>query len=289
MVYPALADTERQQGNMKTRKCTGIRSFLLLMTAMFFPGCNIQDSYLYYPSSSAPSEELLKAEQIKPWPSSTIDYRGFVLMHEMKKPSGTVVVFHGNGGTATDRVFYMKALSAFGYRVILAEYPLYGGREGTLGENSFVADAAETVRLAFKQFGEPLFFLGESLGCGVVAAVVGKTPVKVAGIILITPWDTLASVAQSKFPLFPVRLFLTDKYDSISNLKAFKGRIVVVGAERDEVLPIKHADRLYHSLSGVEKRMWVIKGAGHNDWPMYAGASLWKEITDFVRGKDNPI
>jgi hypothetical protein len=29
--------------------------------------------------------------------------------------------------------------------------------------------------------------------------------------------------------------------------------------------------------------MWVIKGAGHNDWPFFAGENLWREMTDFVR------
>jgi pimeloyl-ACP methyl ester carboxylesterase len=172
-----------------------------------------------------------------------------------------------------------------GYRVILSEYPAYGGRKGTLGEKAFVADGVETVRLAFEQFGGPVFLLGESLGCGVAASVAAQMPVKIAGIILITPWDTLLSVAQSKFSFLPVRPLLTDKYDSIDNLKSFKGRIALVGAERDEIIPIKHAKRLYDSLSAAEKRMWIVKGAGHNDWPMYEQASLWNEITTFMEGK----
>jgi pimeloyl-ACP methyl ester carboxylesterase len=152
-----------------------------------------------------------------------------------------------------------------------------------VGEKWFVADGLETVRLAFEQYGAPLYLLGESLGCGVAAAVANKTSVKIAGIILITPWDTLAAVAKSLFPYLPVQFLLTDKYDSINNLKDFAGKIAVIGAERDEVLPIKHAHNLYNSLAGGKSRMWIIKGAGHNDWPMYADAFLWKEMTDFVQ------
>lgn len=263
-----------------------VRSFLLIAAAMIFSGCNIQNSFLYFPSSSAPSVASLKAEHIKPWPPSAADYRGLVASSEVRRPIGTIIVFHGNGGTAADRVFYVRALSALGYRAVLAEYPRYGGRKGELGEKAFVADANETVRLAFEQFGEPLFLLGESLGCGVAAAVAREASVKVDGIILITPWDTLASVAQSKFPFLPVRLLLTDTYDSIGNLKAFKGRIAVVGAERDKIIPIKHANDLYNSLSSATKRMWTIKQAGHNDWPMHTDTLWWKEITDFASGHD---
>ena len=263
-----------------------LKAFLLMIAAQILSACNIQYRLLYYPSSSAPSEESLKADNIKHWQSSTTDYRGFIATNEVGYPNGTLIVFHGNGGIAADRAFYVKALGPLGYRVILAEYPRYGGRMGELGEKSFVNDASETVRLAFVKYGEPLFVLGESLGCGVAAAIAKETSVKVDGIVLITPWDTFASVAQSKFPILPVRIFLKDKYDSINNLSSFKGRIAVVGAERDEVIPIGHAKNLYNSLSGTAKRMWTIQGAGHNDWSMSTNTSWWKEIMDFVGGNN---
>jgi pimeloyl-ACP methyl ester carboxylesterase len=260
--------------------------FFLAVTAMIFSGCNIQNNFLYFPDSTAPSEETLKAANIKPWPSSLKAYRGFVSVNGTRLVNGTVIIFHGNGGAAADRAFYVKVLGDMGYRVILAEYPMYGGRKGELGEKSFVNDANETTQRAFDQFGGPLFLLGESLGCGVVAAVAHETSVNIDGVILITPWDTLASIAHAKFPFLPVQLILTDKYDNIGNLESFKGRIVVVGTERDEVIPIKHANALYASLSSSTKRMWVIREAGHNNWPLYTNRSWWKEVMDFVSGND---
>ena len=259
-----------------------LKSFLLMATAGILSGCNIQYRLLYYPSPSALSEESLKADHLRPWQSSKTDYRGLIATNEGGQTKGTVIVFHGNGGTAADRAFYVKALGPLGYRVILAEYPRYGGRKGELGERAFVNDASETVHRAFGEFGEPLFLLGESLGCGVAAAVAKETSVKINGIVLITPWDTLASVAQSKFPFLPVRFFLKDKYDNLNNLTSFNGRIAVVGAGQDEVIPIDHAKTLYHSLPGTGKRMWIIQGAGHNDWPLSTNPLWWKEIMDFV-------
>jgi len=124
------------------------------------------------------------------------------------------------------------------------------------------------------------------MGCGVAAGVAKNRSLKIDGIILVTPWDSLLSVAKSKFPLFPVRLFMKDKYDNIENLKCFQGRIAVVGAERDEIIPIRHAHELYQSLPG-NKKMWVIKGAGHNDWLLFVDATKWREFMDFVRENDN--
>jgi uncharacterized protein len=256
--------------------------FLLMFTAMIFSGCNIQNKFLYFPNSTAASDKILKDANIKPWPSSPEEYRGFVCTDKTSIVNGKVIVFHGNAGTAADRAFYVKMLGDLGYRVILAEYPQYGGRKGKLGEESFVIDALETTQRVFEQFGGPLFLLGESLGCEVAAAVAHKISVKTDGVILITPWDTLASIAHSKFPFLPVTLFITDRYDNIGNLQPFKGRIVIVGAEHDEVVPIKHANGLYSSLSNSAKRMWLIKGAGHNNWLLYTDQTWWKEIMDYV-------
>ncbi len=242
----------------------------------------MQNRFLYFPSSDWPSARMLEYENMKLWQATAADYQGLIAGKEAPAPNGTIVLFHGNGGTALDRGFYLKPLKELGFRVILAEYPQYGGRPGKVGEKPFVAAGLETVRLAYEQYGEPLYLLGESLGCGVAAAIAKQTTVPVSGIILITPWDTLASVAKSLFPFLPVKLVLTDKYDSIENLQSFKKKISVVGAERDEILPIRHAINLYDALPAGKKRMWIIQGAGHNDWPFQMDASLFKEITDFV-------
>jgi pimeloyl-ACP methyl ester carboxylesterase len=258
-----------------------------LFSVMFFGGCNMQNRFLYFPEPQWPTERMLAYENMKLWQATATDYQGLISASDAPAPNGTIVLFHGNGGTALDRGFYLEPLMKLGFRVILAEYPKYGGRPGKVGEKPFVAAGLETVRLAHEQYKEPLYLVGESLGCGVVAAVAKQTSVPIAGIILITPWDTLASVAKSLFPFLPVKLVLTDKYDSIENLKSFKNKISVIGAERDEILPIKHAINLYKALPEDRKRMWIIKGAGHNDWPMHADASLFKEITDFVKVDKN--
>jgi pimeloyl-ACP methyl ester carboxylesterase len=248
---------------------------------MAFSVFDLQYKLLYYPNASVPSKEALSTSDLLFWPSESRDYRGFVSDSDRSAHKGTVVIFHGNAGTAADRTYYVKALRPLGYRVLLAEYPGYGARNGKLGELSFVNDARETLKLTFKQYGTPIYLIGESLGCGVVAAVAKDASVPIDGIVLITPWDSLLSVAKEKFPLFPVRWLMKDKYDSIGNLNNFQGEIAVVGAERDEIIPIKHADELYRSLSG-KKRRWEINGSGHNDWPMSVDGRWWHEVMGFV-------
>ncbi len=257
---------------------------ILIILILILSGRNLQRNMLYYPSTHLPSQASLSAYNMQFWPSDSNNYRGFISTVQANKSKGTIVVFHGNAGTAADRIYYVKALTYLGYRVILAEYPGYGARKGELGEESFVHDAKETLQLVSEKYGGPIFLLGESLGCGVAAAIAKESPTKIDGIILITPWDTLLSVSHEKFPWLPVWLFMRDKYDTIGNLKAYPGRSAIIAAERDEVIPIQHAQALFRSLSGSHK-MYTIKGAGHNDWPGMVDLEWWREITDFVQGR----
>jgi len=258
---------------------------IVIATIFYLGNCDFQNYLLYYPSKQKPFQNSLAAFRIEFWGCHLDDYRGYISTIPIPNPRGTIIVFHGNAGSAFDRIYYLQALAPLGYRVILAEYPGYGGREGELGETGFVSDAKETVRLAFEQYGKRIYLLGESLGCGVAAAAAKNLSVQIDGIILITPWDSLLSIAKEKFPWLPVRLLLKDKYDSIENLKAFQGKIAVIGAEYDEVIPINHAYALHQALPSY-KRMWVIKHAGHNNWHNFVDSSWWQSVINFIEERN---
>ena len=264
---------------MKAGHLTSIVALAALLAAA---GCGLQKNMLYYPDKYVPSSTQLAAEGLGFWPSGPEGYRGFAGSAGGPVSEGTVVVFHGNAGTAADRSYYAKSLAPLGYRVILAEYPGYGGRDGEPGEKVFAKDAVETLRLA-RSYGGKLYVVGESLGCGVAASAAKQGAVPIDGLILITPWDTLGSVAKDKFPWLPVGLFLSDTYDTVGNLKEFPARIAIVGAERDQVIPFRHAETLFRALPGT-KRIWAVGGAGHNDWPLMVDRGWWLEIMNFIRG-----
>ena len=131
----------------------------------------LQDHFLYFPSK-APLAALV-SDELGAWPGED-DFMG--LLAEPRGPArATAIVFHGNAGHAGHRKVYADALVQHGVRVILAEYPGYGPRDGEVGEASFVADAQRTIELAHARFGAPLLLIGESLGAGVVAAAAART------------------------------------------------------------------------------------------------------------------
>jgi len=238
---------------------------------------------LYFPDAT-PVEEVTRharALGLKPWPRDAQDYRGLMVINTPGAAVGTVLVFHGNAGSALDRKYYSDALEKLGYRVILVEYPGYGGRRGKLGEGSFVDDARDLVTLARDEFGDPIYVWGESLGCGVATAAAADPAMAVAGVILLTPWDTLGNTAQAHYWWLPARWLTRDRYDNIRNLEGFAGSVAVIMADQDEVIPNRLTMKLYGALR-TTKRLWVFPGAGHNSWPTAPERSWWAEVMGFV-------
>lgn len=241
----------------------------------------LQDRLLYFPDR-APIEQATPPG-LRPWPS-TEPFRGFVA-----EPTGaaraTAIVFHGNAGHAGHRAFYAQWLVPLGLRVILAEYPGYGPRDGAPGEASLVDDAEATLLLAQRAWGGPILLVGESLGAAVAAAVAARRPQSTAGLVLLTPWTRLADVAAHHYPWLPVRWLLRDRFDSVESLRAYEGPVVVVVAANDRIVPARFG-RTLHDAIAAPKRLVEIPGSGHNDWPMRVDERWWREVIGFALGED---
>jgi pimeloyl-ACP methyl ester carboxylesterase len=249
---------------------------VLLLAAIFMA----QERLIYFPQR-APLEQIAR-DGLRAWPSPR-DFRGWVA-EPAGAARGTVVVFHGNAGHAGHRGYYVQALVPIGLRVLLAEYPGYGPRGGALGEASLVPDAEETIAQVHRQYGSPVVVLGESLGAGVAAAAAAGRREQVAGLLLVTPWDRLANVASHHYPWLPVRWLLRDEYDSRRHLAGFDRPIFIAVAERDSIVPARFGTALHGAL-GERKRLVVIPGSEHNDWPDRVDAAWWRAAIAFALGE----
>ena len=237
----------------------------------------LQDRFLYFPDRA--SVDDMVAPGLRAWPGPD-DFRG--LLAEPHGPvRATAIVFHGNAGHAGHRGYYASVLTRLGIRVILAEYPGYGPRDGALGERSFVDDAGQAIALARRQFDGPLLLVGESLGAGVAAAAAARQREHVDAVLLITPWDKLAHVAAHHYSWLPTGWLLRDRYDSVSHLAAFGRPVMVVVAERDSIVPPRLGKALYEALD-EPRRLAVIDHAGHNDWTGYVDEAWWRNALAFL-------
>jgi len=252
--------------------------YLFILLAVFL----LQRKLMYFPDRVTPDEQenQLAAFNLQAWPSLA-ELHGFVSKEKLTHPKGTLLVFHGNAGSAVRRTYYIDALQKLGYRVILAEYPGYGTRTGSPSEDVLIKDGIATAKLVLHEFSGPLYLCGESIGSGVASAVAASGEVPVKGLLLITPFDSMAKVAQQHYWYFLARWLILDKYDNLSRLKNYQGSIAMLLAEQDEVVPNQRTMNLFDGLSG-RKKLWRFENAGHNSLPMEPWRPWWGEVMQFL-------
>ncbi|WP_088329152.1 alpha/beta fold hydrolase [Lacimicrobium sp. SS2-24] len=247
-----------------------------------------QHRLLYLPEPSEAPDVVLERTALTPWPASA--FVGY-LSPTPDDVKGTVLVFHGNAGAAWHRSHYSDALYRLGYRVLLVEYPGYGGRQGRVGQSAFTQDGLVVIKQVEAQFSGPVFLWGESLGAAVVASIVAQLPAdnRVRGVVLMAPWDSLTALAKHHYWYLPVSLLLNDAYDSMANLKDFHHPVAVLVAGQDRIIPNEHSLNLFESLT-EPKALWQFSDASHNHWPYQPEADWWAEVMAFVsKGIPDPV
>jgi len=165
---------------------------------------------------------------------------------------------------------------------VLVDYRGYGASEGAPSEAALLSDAARWYDYAVEMPDvDPtrVFAFGRSLGSG-VAVQLAKAR-QLAGVILVTPYDSLAAVAKHYYPYLPVDWMLKHRFDSIAQAPQLTLPLLCVIAERDEVIPPEHAERLYAAWAGPKRRLGL-GNAGHNNTD--SAEHFWPAVRGFLGG-----
>lgn len=246
---------------------------MLLLAAAF------QRRLLYYPAimDAAVVSERAAANGLEPWQNARGQLIGWKLPSR-QTPVASVLVAHGNAGSALDRTYFAQPLhGAAAIDVYILEYPGYGSRAGSPSMRSLLAAADEAFALL--PANAPRYLVGESLGSGVVAHLAGARGSEVSGIALFMPYDKLVNVAQAAVPFLPVSLVLRERFDPATWLASYRGPMKVVLAEFDEVIPPRFGQQLYDGYRGP-KDLQMVAGARHND-PAEQTPAWWSRVLTF--------
>lgn len=194
-----------------------------------------------------------------------------------------VIIYHGNAGSACDRDYLKSAIENAGYSYLFVEYTGYGGDGNKPSREVLLKDAENTISfLREKNYKETVLF-SESIGAGVASYHASLLPPN--KMILISPFDSLANIAKSKFPfyVYPVLLmtkFSKENYDNIPLLQSYEGDLLVIHGAKDDMIPLRLGRALYDKVPTSNKKFISIEDAGHND--IYNFDKTWNEISRFL-------
>lgn len=217
-----------------------------------------QESYLFLPQQWEPLPEFEHAR----WDPKVngVQLQGWFL----DKGAEKTVVFHG--GNAQDMAAHCERIDAeLDCNALLVNYRGYGQSEGTPGEKEMVADSIAVLDLFSKEKQIPLssiYLLGRSIGSGVSTQVAAARP-NVAGVILVTPYESIAAIAKFQYPWLPIEGMLRHTFRSIDFAPNINIPALFLLAEFDEVIPVESGRKLGEAWGGPKEI--VMLPTGHND------------------------
>jgi pimeloyl-ACP methyl ester carboxylesterase len=262
---------------------------LAVYCGVFLALALMQRTFMYHPEIGEEKDFLALAPQhnVEPWRNA----RGVLIgwkRANTKPAKYRMLILHGNGGHALTRTYFMDGFAAPDnnlWEFYALEYPGYGWRKGNANETEIVNAANDALEEMLKHDARPLYITGESLGTGVACLLAARHPQEVNGLFLVTPYTSTVDVAVGRFPIFPTRLVMQDKYEAAAALKEYSGPVAVLLAGQDFIVPTRFGQKLFDDYGGP-KKLWVQSQAGHNSLDFDPHAAWWKEVADFwVRGQ----
>jgi len=248
-------------------------------------GWSLENHLLYFPTravASTPASYGLSFEDLSLTAEDGVRLRGWRIHGSGRgSESRALLFFHGNAGNVGDRLDRARILvQRLGLDVFLVDYRGYGASEGSPSEDGLYRDARAIHRAARERGFAPerILVFGESLGAAVAVDLAGSEPC--AGVILETPFLSIAAMARVHYPFVPGFL-VRSRFDNAAKIGSIGAPKLFLVAERDEVAPTDQGRRLYE-LAAPPKTLYVIPGAGHNDTYATGGEAYWREWEKFL-------
>jgi uncharacterized protein len=224
------------------------------------------------PPTVTASEVLAGASQVELHTDDGLTLRAWHAPATGPARNATVMVLPGNAGSRADRVPLARAVAARGFDVVLLDYRGYGGNPGRPTEEGLAADARAAHRYLVDERGvDPgrVLLWGESLGAAVAVRLARERTV--GGLVLRSPFTSLADVASVHYPFLPVRLLLRDRFPVREQIAGVGVPVVVVAGGADEVVPREQSLAVADAAGAT---VVEVAGARHNDPELSHGPAV---------------
>lgn len=245
---------------------TGLKWFLIVAVCLYGGLLALmyvfQRALLYFPDRTRTppaAAGLPQAQEIRLTTSDGETLIAWTVAPRADKP--VVIYFHGNAGALNLRVDRFRSVIADGTGLIALSYRGYGGSTGRPSEAGFIRDAHAAYDDAAARYpAAQLVLWGESLGTAVAIALAAERPV--GAVILDAPFTSAADLGAAAYPFAPVRWLMKDSFRSDRRIPRVRAPILVLHGERDTIVPIGFAERLF-ALAGEPKQFVRFARGGH--------------------------
>jgi len=219
--------------------------FIIILFVYFY-----QRNLLYHPSENNYLNDKItfNYEEIFIESDKNINLKSWFIKKDLNKFK-TILIFHGNAGNLFNRVYKLNELNKLDVNILLISWRGFSGNKGKPTEKNLYHDAEEAVKWLNNRgaISKNIILYGESLGTGVATEL--GTSNAFGGIILESPFTSIANAAKIYYPYLPVNTILKDRYDSIGKIKNITTPILIMHGKKDNIVPQKMGLELYEKAN----------------------------------------
>jgi fermentation-respiration switch protein FrsA (DUF1100 family) len=167
--------------------------------------------------------------------------------------------------------------------VLVYDYRGYGRSRGKPYERGCVQDGLAAQRWLADREGvntEDIVVMGRSIGGGVAVAVAAEQGAR--ALVLENTFSKMTDVAAFLYPWLPVRLVMSNRYNSVRRIKKYQGPVFQCHGTTDEIVPIELGRRLFDAAPGRTKHFHEVPYGRHNDTPPPAYYAALVNFLDHV-------
>lgn len=263
--------------------------FVFCGVVYFFP-----QWFFYHPTTE--ESDIAKA-QADSFNAQKVEYQasdGTELMAWYVKPTtkNKIIVFmHGNSYNIEKFYHKMLPLQKAGYGILMPEYRGFGKVKGKITQKGLEQDAQAAVEYLYQQGfkNSQIILYGMSLGSHMATATAYTKGQEqpFAALILEVPFDRLDYVVRKVVPIpLPLPIIMSNSlYDNLALIGEIKSPLLVMGGEKDQVVPHELAENLYQQAS-QPKKLKIYKNAGHNnlyDFENYKDILSWLKENEKIK------
>jgi pimeloyl-ACP methyl ester carboxylesterase len=219
--------------------------------------------WLLFPGTGLPSERLDRPRAPE---RLTLPGDDGATLHGMllRAPDEAADLLIGFGGNAQDAEMLAQDLAVDfpELHTVVFHYRGYGPSTGRPGEAALLADAL-AIHDALTERLRPArtYAIGISLGSALAAWL--SLQRRLAGVLLVTPFDSIEAVAKQSSFWVPVGALLRHRFASIEFMAGNATPAAVIAAEQDRVVRPARTQALVESLPNLVFYR-VLAGAAHN-------------------------
>ena len=133
--------------------------------------------------------------------------------------------------------------------ILIISWRGFSGNLGEPTEKNLYNDARKSVEWLNDNgvINKNIILYGESLGTG-VATELGQDN-SFSGIVLESPFTSIADAAKIYYPYLPIDLLIKDRYDSLKKIKNINIPILIMHGKKDDVVPFKMGVELFETAN----------------------------------------